>query len=114
MDATYLEWLSSLPGWTPDKARRVAHRYPSFERLRAATREELASVEGLTPADADVLLDIIHGSAGRDADSHLFLCTACGSFVGVGAKACPSCGVEFDGVEEDELPKEFGAFLQEE
>ena len=80
MDESYLEWLRSLPGLTPAKVRRVAERFPTFEHLRAARPEELASVEGLTSEDVEVLHHLPRSPPGRDASGHLFLCPECGSF----------------------------------
>ncbi len=114
MDESYLEWLSSLPGWSADHARRVAERFPSYEALRAATREDLSSVEGLTDAEGDSLYELVHGSTGRDTSGHLFLCPECGSFAGVGSKTCPTCGVEFAGSEDLPLPEGLEAFLRDE
>src|SRR2546422_595482 len=93
MDESYLEWLSSIPGSDAERARRIAERFSTYDQLRAATREELASVEGLTPTFVDALLALLGGSPSRDAAEHLFLCPECGSFVGTRTTACPFCGV---------------------
>ena len=97
MDQSYLEWLLGLPGFTEATARKVAERFPTYERLEAATREELASLVVLRSADVDALLGVLHGTTPPKASDELFLCPECGSFVGTGATACPSCGVEFAG-----------------
>ncbi|HEX9566522.1 MAG TPA: helix-hairpin-helix domain-containing protein, partial [Thermoplasmata archaeon] len=96
MDESYLEWLIGLPGIGEEKARRVAERFPSFEQLRAATREELAAIPGVTSGDLETLFGLLSDGPGQDASGELFLCPECGSFVGTAAKSCPFCGVEFD------------------
>ena len=96
MDESYLEWLIGLPGLGEAKARRLAERFPSLGQLRAATREELSAVEGVTSADVDTLLGLLSEGSGRDASGQLFLCPNCGSFAGTAAESCPFCGVEFD------------------
>src|SRR2546430_17683698 len=101
MDESYLEWLSSIPGSDAERARRIAERFPTYETLRSATREQLASVEVLTPQDIESILGLL-GRAGEESN-HLFLCPKCGSFVGTEAGACPFCGVEFDASSEDDL-----------
>ncbi len=114
MDESYLEWLRVLPGFTEEKARRVADRFPTFEHLRAATPEELASVEGLSPHDLEALHRLARDPRGRDADGHLFLCPECGSFAGPASSECPFCGVSFEEFEEPAAVREIDAFLQSE
>ncbi|TLZ43840.1 MAG: tetratricopeptide repeat protein [Methanobacteriota archaeon] len=111
MDESYLEWLSSIPGSDLGRARRIAERFPTYEALRSATREQLASVEGLTPQDIESILGLL-GRAGEESN-HLFLCPKCGSFVGTEAGACPFCGVEFDASPEDDLSEGLDQFLKE-
>src|SRR3989475_2220613 len=113
MDESYLEWLSSIPGSDAERARRIAERFSTYDQLRAATREELASVEGLTPTFVDALLALLGGSPSRDAAEHLFLCPECGSFVGTRTTACPFCGVQFDGSTESGLREELDDFLRD-
>ena len=114
MDESYLEWLSSIPGSDAERARRIAERFSSYDQLRAATREQLASVEGLTPSFIDALLALLGDSPGSDAAEHLFLCPECGSFVGTNTAACPFCGVQFDGSTGPGLPEGMDEFLGEE
>ena len=114
MDESYLEWLRVLPGFSAEKARRVAERFPTFEHLRAATPEELASVEGLSPHDLEALHRMARDPRGRDADGHLFLCPECGSFAGPASTECPFCGVSFEEVEEASAVQELDAFLKDE
>jgi uncharacterized repeat protein (TIGR01451 family) len=112
MDESYLEWLSSIPGSNPERALRIAERFPTYEALRSATREQLASVEGLTPQDIDALLGLL-GRAPEEDSNHLFLCPKCGSFVGTNAGTCPFCGVSFDESSEDDLSEGLDQFLKE-
>ena len=114
MDESYLEWLRVLPGFSEEKARKVAERFPTFEHLRAATPEELASVEGLSPHDLEALHRFARDPRGRDANGHLFLCPECGSFAGPASTECPFCGVSFEEVEEPAAVQEIDAFLREE
>src|SRR5437867_10815381 len=93
MDESYLEWLIGPPGLGEAKARRLAERFPSLGQLRAATREELSAVEGVTPVDVDTLLGLLSEGSGRDASAQLFLCPNCGSFAGTAAASCSFCGV---------------------
>ena len=94
MDQGYLEWLLGLPSLGESKARALAERFPTFEHLRAATREELGAVPGLAPEDLDTLIHLLHPDEAPSGGG-LFLCSECGSFVGSGAKACPVCGATF-------------------
>lgn len=110
MDQAYLEWLEGLPNLGLDKARRVADRFPTFEHLRVSTREELASVEGLTSRDVDGILELVRPSSPGEAANDLFLCPACGSFAGSRATSCSVCGASF-GSEEAAVLAEADAFI---
>src|SRR2546425_9809302 len=96
MDESYLEWLIGLPGFGEEKARRVAERFPSFEQLRAATREGLSAVEGVTSADLETLIGLLSDGTGRDAPDELFLCPECRALGGHAATTWPVYGVECD------------------
>src|SRR5205809_6495579 len=114
MDESYLEWLIGLPGLGEAKARRVAERFPSLGQLRAATREELSAVEGVTSADVETLLGLLSDGLGREAPGQLFLCPNCGSFAGAAAKSCPLCGVEFEASTASGLSDQIEDFVVEE
>src|SRR3989442_5358616 len=94
MDESYLEWLIGLPGFGEEKARRVAERFPSFEQLRAATREELAAIRGVTSGDLETLFGLLSDGPGQDASGELFLSPESGSFVGTAATSRPFFAVE--------------------
>src|SRR5207249_2945335 len=114
MDESYLEWLSSIPGSDAERARRIAERFPTYESLRGAPREELLAIEGLSPSFVDSLLGLLGNPSDRDAAEHLFLCPECGSFAGSGATKCAFCGVEFESSKESELAGQLSDFLEEE
>lgn len=114
MDESYLEWLTSIPGSDAERARRIAQRFPTYDQLRAATREELASLDGLTTEFVEAVIGLLGGSPQGEAAEHLFLCPECGSFVGTASTTCPFCGVEFGGSTESHLAAAFDEFLQEE
>src|SRR6266545_4883144 len=114
MDESYREWLSSIPGWTADKAQKVGERFPTYELLRAASRDELSAIEGFTSAAVDALYGLVHGTSQGEASDQLFLCPECGSFAGAGATKCASCGVEFGGSEDIAVGKELDDFLEDE
>src|SRR5881397_3930309 len=103
MDESYLEWLIGLPGFGEAKARRIAERFPSFERLQAATHDELSAVEGVTSADIEALRGLLSDGSGQDASGQLFLCPQCGSFAGTAAKSGLSDLIE-DVVAEEDAP----------
>jgi len=96
MDQSYLEWLAGLPFLDEAKARALADRFPTFEHLRAASRDELLSVAGVRPEDVEALHGLVHAEAdGATKGAELFLCPACGSFAGSSATVCPVCGASF-------------------
>jgi uncharacterized repeat protein (TIGR01451 family) len=114
MDESYLEWLTSIPGSDAERARRIAQRFPTYDQLRAATREELASVDGLTAEFVEALRGLLGGSSQGEEAEHLFLCPECGSFVGTATTTCPFCGVTFGESTESHLAAAFDEFLGEE
>src|SRR5438046_227162 len=113
MDESYLEWLSSIPGSDAERARRIAERFSTYENLRAAPREELLAIEGLSPSFVDSLLGLL-GTPSDHAAEHLFLCPECGSFAGPGATRCAFGGVEFESSKESDLAGQLSDFLEEE
>lgn len=113
MDESYLEWLVSIPGSDPERARRIAERFPTYDLLRSATRDELAGIEGMTPAAIDDILGLLGKSTDEDSP-HLFLCPQCRSFVGTSGRTCTFCGVEFERSGETGLSEDLDTFLKEE
>src|SRR5256712_13240233 len=113
MDQSYLEWLLGLPGFTEEKARKVAERFPIYERLEAATREELASLVVLGSADVDALLGVLHGTTPPKASDELFLCPECRSFVGICVTVFPSFVVGFSGSAVSDLFEDLHEFFDE-
>ncbi|MGQ0797211.1 MAG: helix-hairpin-helix domain-containing protein [Methanobacteriota archaeon] len=93
-DRAYVEWLDGLPGLGPQKARSILERFPTFEHLRAATRDEVAAIDGLAPEDLDALGTLLGQTAGKDASGRPFLCPECGSFTGSSRTECSVCGAE--------------------
>ena len=114
MDESYLEWLQSLPGFSRAKAQRLEARYPTFELLRTATRDELGSIDGLASSDVDSLLRTLRSDDGRDANGHLFRCPSCGSFCGLRSTPCPRCGVSLASSSEGGAADPLSALLRNE
>lgn len=114
MDERYLEWLRSLPGVTAARARRLAERFPTFELLRAATRDELASIDGLASSDVDSILRTLGSADGRDASGPLFRCPSCGSFLGPGSSSCSGCGASSAPSQEGGTADPLSALLRDE
>src|SRR5947208_14435498 len=113
MDESYLEWLSSIPGSDAERARRIAERFPTYESLRSAPREELLAIEGLSPSFVDSLLGLLGNPSDRDAAEHLFLCPECGSFYASRATTCAFGSVEFGSSKEADLAGTLTDFVDE-
>src|SRR5436190_23802918 len=96
MDESYLEWLSSIPGSDAGRARRIAERFPTYENLRAAPREELLAIEGLSPSFVDSLLGLLGTPADRDAAEHLYLRPKCWSIARPGPNRYADCCVQYE------------------
>src|SRR4030065_116985 len=104
MDESYLEWLDAAAGLGPEKARGIAARFPTFEHLRHATREELTSVRAPASAGVEPLVALSRGAPRASGETR---CGICGraytkeeaailpgleSFVRETAPLCPHCG----------------------
>ena len=100
MDEAYLQWLSLIPEVGRERARKIAERFPDFERLRAAYFAELTAIPGVDDKVARRILEVVRGRGSEDQPREapsLYSCPECGAFVGKGATACELCGAEFIG-----------------
>ena len=86
--AEALREFTRLPGVTPAKAMLLFDAgYKSVAALRAASRQELASIEGLDPGDAARIVDAL-----SRPEEGLASCPVCGASVARGTRRCPRCG----------------------
>jgi isoleucyl-tRNA synthetase len=80
--------FTRIPGITVAKAIALFDAgYKSLAALRAATKQELAAIEGLQPADAVRILDALAAKKAIDVS-----CPTCGASIGVSTRRCPRCG----------------------
>lgn len=54
--------LDAIPGIGPARKKALMRHFRSIDDIMAATKEELASVEGLPPAQAEAVWEFFHGS----------------------------------------------------
>ncbi|MBI4416958.1 MAG: zinc ribbon domain-containing protein, partial [Euryarchaeota archaeon] len=104
MDEEYLSWLGLIPGVARRRAMALAERFPSVEALRAASVEDIASVEGIGPVLARRIKDFAGASReeadfSRSNEAFLYLCPACGALIAKHATVCPICRAELEGGE---------------
>src|SRR5437867_202345 len=104
MDEEYLAWLLLIPGIGRKRAERLAAKFPTTEALRAASVEDLASLDGIGETLATQVKEFLAKSEGADdfwykGEAGLYLCPTCGALIAKDATKCPSCGTEFDGEE---------------
>lgn len=59
--------LTDIPGVGPKRARALLKTLGSLKAVRAATESELAGVEGVGPAQAELIYNHLHGSGEKDA-----------------------------------------------
>ncbi len=82
-----LREFTRLPGITPAKAMRLFEAgYKSVAALRSAPGQELATVEGLEPGDAERILKALASPVPAETP-----CPACGAPLPAGARRCPRC-----------------------
>ncbi len=99
-----LQWLTLIPGVTPEKARRVKEAgFRTLDALRRATTEEIAQVEGIGPILAQRIRNYLTWVEGEIPEEGLLLCPECGAFISPNATECPHCGIAF---EEGEVSEE--------
>jgi ribosomal protein L40E len=107
-----LQWLSLIPGVTPEKAQALKRAgYPTLDALRRTPTVEIAEVEGIGPILAQRIKNYLTWvEEEEDLEKGLLLCPECGAFISEGATECPHCGAGFEEGEEEaeplELPEE--------
>jgi isoleucyl-tRNA synthetase len=80
--------FTRIPGITVAKAVALFDAgYKSLAALRAATKQEIAAIEGLQPADAVRILDALAAKKAIDVS-----CPTCGASIGASTRRCPRCG----------------------
>jgi isoleucyl-tRNA synthetase len=80
--------FTRIPGITVAKAVALFDAgYKSLAALRAATKQEIAAIEGLQPADAVRILDALAAKKAIDVS-----CPTCGASIGVSTRRCLRCG----------------------
>jgi isoleucyl-tRNA synthetase len=83
-----LREFTRLPGMTPAKALLLFDAgYKSVAALRAASRGELAAIEGLEAGDAARIVDAL-----TQQPTTMVACSVCGAPVSKEARRCPRCG----------------------
>ena len=61
--------LDAIPGIGPSRRKALLRHFGSVKRVRAASREELAQVPGITPALADTIVRHVDSSPATDTDA---------------------------------------------
>ena len=80
--------FTRVPGITVQKAMALFDAgYKSLATLRAATKQELAAVDGLTPGDIDRIFEFL--ASPEKVES---VCRICQASVPSGTRRCPRCG----------------------
>ncbi len=98
--AEALREFTRLPGVTPAKAVLLFDAgYKSLAALRAASRAEIAAVEGLEPGDADAIVRALSAPLAAPRP-----CPTCGAPLPASARQCPRCGEDAARPAEPEAP----------
>jgi isoleucyl-tRNA synthetase len=80
--------FTRIPGITVAKAVALFDAgYKSLAALRAATKQEIAAIDGLQPADAVRILDALAAKKAIDVS-----CPTCGGSIGASTRRCLRCG----------------------
>jgi isoleucyl-tRNA synthetase len=80
--------FTRIPGITVAKAVALFDAgYKSLAALRAATKQELAAIEGLQPTDAVRILDALAAKKAIEVS-----CPTCGASISASTRRCPRCG----------------------
>jgi len=83
-----LREFTKIPGITAPKAMALFDAgYKSVAALRAATKQELAAIEGLEPTDADRIIAALSATQPVAIE-----CPMCGGTIHADARRCPRCG----------------------
>ena len=83
-----LREFTKVPGITTAKAMALFDAgYKSVAALKAATKGELAVIEGLEPSDADRIMAALSKEGPADVE-----CPACDATIPPGVRRCPRCG----------------------
>ncbi|HYS73186.1 MAG TPA: isoleucine--tRNA ligase [Thermoplasmata archaeon] len=83
-----LREFTKVPGITTAKAMALFDAgYKSVGALKAATKAELAAIEGLEPSDAERIMGALSKEGPADVE-----CATCGATIPAGVRRCPRCG----------------------
>ena len=86
--AEALRDFTAVAGLTPAKAMLLFDAgYKSLAALRAASRQELAAIEGLDPGDAERVVQTL-----SSPPETRIACPTCGAPLPPGSRRCPRCG----------------------
>ncbi len=86
--AEALREFTRIPGVSASKAMLLFDAgYTSVASLRAASRQEIAAVEGLDPGDAPRIAEFLAAP-----EAAVVPCPTCGAPLPKGARRCPRCG----------------------
>ena len=103
MDEDFVAWLVLIPGVGRRRAEQLAKKFRSIEKLRAASLDDIRSIEGFGDVlarrvKAFVKKAAVHAKGGEKArETALYLCPGCGALLGRDAKKCPFCDTAVEG-----------------